>query len=53
MKKVYVAMSADLIHTGHLNILKIAAEHGKALNTADCVSQTSGQIRSKYCLKTA
>ena len=24
---VYVGMSADLIHPGHLNILKIAAEH--------------------------
>jgi cytidyltransferase-like protein len=28
MKKVYVAMSADLIHPGHLNILKKAAELG-------------------------
>ena len=27
-KKVYVAMSADLIHPGHLNILKAAAELG-------------------------
>ena len=24
MKKVYVAMSADLIHPGHLNIIKEA-----------------------------
>ena len=28
MKKVYVGMSADLIHTGHLNILKVASELG-------------------------
>lgn len=27
-KKVYVAMSADLIHEGHMNILKIAQQHG-------------------------
>lgn len=29
MKKVYVGMSADLIHPGHLNILKKAAELGE------------------------
>ena len=30
MKKpvVYVGMSADLIHPGHMNILRIASEHG-------------------------
>lgn len=27
-KKVYVGMSADLVHPGHLNILRHAAEHG-------------------------
>lgn len=27
-KKVYVGMSADLVHPGHMNILKIAAEYG-------------------------
>lgn len=27
--KVYVAMSADLIHPGHLNILKVAREYGE------------------------
>lgn len=31
MKKVYVGMSADLVHPGHLNILKIAAEHGEVV----------------------
>ena len=29
MKKVYVGMSADLIHPGHLNILKVASELGR------------------------
>ena len=29
MKKVYVGMSADLIHSGHLNILNKAAELGQ------------------------
>lgn len=29
MKKVYVAMSADLIHPGHLNILKTAVQYGE------------------------
>lgn len=29
MKKVYVGMSADLVHPGHLNILNKAAEYGE------------------------
>ena len=29
MKKVYVGMSADLVHPGHLNVLKTAAQHGE------------------------
>lgn len=29
MKKVYVGMSADLIHPGHLNILQVASELGQ------------------------
>ena len=28
MKKVYVAMSADLVHPGHLDIIKTAAQLG-------------------------
>lgn len=28
MKKVYVAMSADLIHPGHLNVLNVASQYG-------------------------
>ncbi len=29
MKNIYVGMSADLIHPGHMNILKIAAQLGE------------------------
>ncbi len=29
MKKVYVGMSADLVHPGHMNILKVAATFGE------------------------
>ena len=29
MKTVYVAMSADLIHPGHLDIIRTAAELGE------------------------
>ena len=28
MKKVYVALSADILHEGHINILKIASKLG-------------------------
>jgi phosphoenolpyruvate phosphomutase / 2-hydroxyethylphosphonate cytidylyltransferase len=31
MKKVYVAMSADLIHPGHLNIIKKATKYGELI----------------------
>jgi len=31
MKTVYIAMSADLIHPGHLNIIKIAQEYGDVI----------------------
>ncbi|MBI9099646.1 MAG: adenylyltransferase/cytidyltransferase family protein, partial [Spirochaetaceae bacterium] len=30
-KTVYVAMSADLIHPGHLNIIKTAQEYGTVI----------------------
>jgi phosphoenolpyruvate phosphomutase len=32
MKKVYVAMSADLVHPGHLNIIRTAAELGETFS---------------------
>ena len=31
MKTVYVAMSADLIHPGHLNIISEARKHGRVI----------------------
>lgn len=31
MKKVYVALSADLIHPGHLNIINEARKHGEVI----------------------
>jgi phosphoenolpyruvate phosphomutase / 2-hydroxyethylphosphonate cytidylyltransferase len=31
IKKVYVGMSADLIHPGHLNVLKVASELGQVV----------------------
>mgnify|MGYP006082894071 CR=1 FL=1 len=31
MKKVYVAMSADLIHPGHVNIIKVAEKLGEVI----------------------
>ena len=31
MKKVYVGMSADLIHPGHLNIIKEASKLGEVI----------------------
>jgi len=31
MKKVYVGMSADLIHPGHLNIIKEASKYGEVI----------------------
>lgn len=31
MKKVYVGMSADLIHPGHLNIINTAKKHGEVI----------------------
>lgn len=30
-KLVYVGMSADLVHPGHLNVLRVAAEHGEVI----------------------
>ena len=32
MKKVYVAMSADRMHPGHLNIIRTAAELGETFS---------------------
>ena len=31
MKTIYVGMSADLIHPGHINLLKKASEYGNVI----------------------
>ena len=31
MKKVYVGMSADLVHSGHLNIINEAKKYGEVI----------------------
>ena len=31
MKIAYVAMSADLLHQGHINIIKEAAKYGEVI----------------------
>lgn len=45
MKKVYVAMSADLVHPGHLDIIRTVAELGEVtvgvLVGADVMEQPS------------
>ncbi len=30
-KKIYVPMGADILHSGHLNIIKIAKRYGKVV----------------------
>ena len=30
-KKIYVPMGADVLHTGHLNIIKTARKYGKVI----------------------
>ena len=41
MKKVYVAMSADLVHPGHLNIIRTAAE---ILSSVDLARLTNNPV---------
>ncbi len=35
-KTVYAAMSADLIHPGHLNIIEEAAKYGRVIERGNC-----------------
>ena len=55
-KKVYVAMSADILHIGHLNIINTAAEYGdltvgiltdKAIASYKRLPYLSYDVRSK------
>ncbi len=47
MKKVYVAMSADLVHPGHLNIIRTAAELGEVTVGGVC-EQAEGRRFVNY-----
>ena len=31
MKKVYIAMSADVIHSGHINVIEEGAKYGEVI----------------------
>ena len=31
IKKVYVGLAADILHEGHINILRIASKYGKVI----------------------
>ena len=35
-KKVYVGLAVDLIHEGHINILKIASKYGEVIVGPTC-----------------
>lgn len=41
MPKVYVAMSADLIHQGHLNIIRVARELGEIATVQEILDVTN------------
>ena len=54
IKNVYVGLSADILHEGHINILKIASQYGNVIvvndgssdSTLECVQSTSAIIIS-------
>jgi phosphoenolpyruvate phosphomutase / 2-hydroxyethylphosphonate cytidylyltransferase len=51
MKKVYVSMIADLLHAGHINILKEAEKHGNVtvgLLTSTAISELDDTAYLKY-----
>ena len=51
MKKVYVSMIADLLHAGHINILKEAAKHGEVtvgLLTSTAINELNDTAYLKY-----
>lgn len=51
MKTVYVSLIADLLHAGHIKILKEAAKHGKVvvgLLTSNAISELNDRAFLKY-----
>ena len=51
MKKVYVSLIADLLHAGHIKILKEAAKHGEVtvgLLTSSAISELKDTAYLKY-----
>jgi phosphoenolpyruvate phosphomutase / 2-hydroxyethylphosphonate cytidylyltransferase len=51
LKKVYVSLIADLLHAGHINILKEAEKHGKVtvgLLTSTAISELNEAAYLKY-----
>ena len=51
MKKVYVSLIADLLHAGHINILKEADKHGKVivgLLTSTAINELNDTAYLKY-----
>ena len=51
MKKAYVSMIADLLHAGHINILKEAARHGEVtvgLLTSTAINELNDTAYLKY-----
>ena len=49
-KKVYIGMSADLIHQGHLNIINKGRELGKVIIGLLTDEAISSYIKKKYSL---
>ena len=51
MKKVYVSLIADLVHAGHINVLKEAAKYGEVtvgLLTSVAISELNDSAYLKY-----
>ena len=45
-KKVYVGLSADILHKGHINILKLASKYGEV--TVACLQIMQYLLIKKY-----
>lgn len=51
MKKVYIGMSADIIHVGHLNIIKGAAKLEELTDGFDRYKKHFQQSQRLYTIK--